>query len=705
MTEGQNPGLLDGVRRWYHRRERSLIVWWLALLVVLNLLPVGWLVANRAWGIEDTLVRGYRWYWHQRYRSALAAERGDPARGLRSFEALLADLGPVQLRETTGRLRQDALLQVAALELEAGHPKRSMRVARRVTAADPYDVRGWVALGDALWARKKTGDAVAAYERALEMNPNLEHAIRRVMERRTDQGRWKDVVAAFERYRDAVWSLPLELELTDRWPRFDPGRRILIPVLANGRRHRWTAEPAHPRAVGSFAFRKMPSIAGLRLHLKAPGVVLRLHGLHFDQKGALGPSPSVTPRTISLLSTEDFSAWTARGGVPLGRNRWSLRGRGFSLQREVAIPRPGRVDRIVVDMTLSKTVEPETVELLRWACRNLGEEDRVAALLEGMVAVPERHSSKAGGAASGPASGPAEEPPAATVPAGCSIAVAGHLRRGPEDDPPLLPALIAALPGISLEDRALVLTGDIVWEGTPARWRRFDELLRRSLGIPLFIAPGNHDLFDGRPGAARKRFVRRFGPTWTVDRVGETLLIVLDTESPRGDLGPEQLRTVLEALDGAGRSRQVKTVLVCMHRVLWFLGEARYAGVARRANRSSIPGEPGNGDGRRFCSILLPRLRELSRTRPVVVIAGDVGTRIPLVYDRQGGVVLIASGNRAQDPPAWWNHYLRVHLAGGRVRVEAVPLGTAALGSVERYTLDFWKAHPGLLKKPSRRAP
>ncbi|NOZ93981.1 MAG: hypothetical protein GXP47_04450 [Acidobacteria bacterium] len=698
MTEGQNPGLLDGVRRWFHRRERSLIVWWLALLVVLNLLPVGWLVANRAWGIEDKLVRGYRWYWHQRYLSALAAERQDPARGLRSFEALLADLGPAQLRETTGRLRQDALLQVAALELEAGHPKRSMRVAHRVTATDPYDVRGWVALGDALWARRKKGDAVAAYERALEMNPNLEHAVGRVMEHQADHADWEGVIATFERYRNAVWSLPAYLQFTGSWPHFDVEHRIQIPILADGRRHTWRLHPAHPRAVGSFVFRTMGPIAGLALTTAAPGVVVELHALRFFPAANRFTSPPAP-----IVEIDGFRGWKAgRDLVSLGPNRW-LVGRGDAMLRApISIPQPGKVARIELDMTVSKPVRPELEHLLHWACHNLGRDDEVENLLAGMAVLPEPAPPGRRSARTGPAA------PRATVPAvprGYSIAVAGHLRRGPEDDPPLLPALIAALPDISLEDRALVLTGDIVWEGTPARWKRFDELVRRPVGIPLFIAPGNHDLFDGRAGAARKRFVTLFGPTWKRTRIGGSLLLVLDTEESPGDISTGQLEMALAAVDQAGRDPEVSSVLVFLHRVLWFLGDPRYSGVAGRANRSSQPGQPGNGNGRRFCSVLLPRLKELARTKPVAVIAGDVGTRIPLVYDRRGGVVLIASGNRAQDPPAWWNHYLRVHLAGGRIRVETVSLGSAPLGAVERYTPAFWAAHPGTLRPPLKAGP
>jgi len=674
-----------------------LIVLWLMLLVVLNLLPAAWFLANRAWGIEEELVQGYRWYWNQRYRAIRKIETKDPTRALQRFEALLADMGPAQLRETTGRLRQDVLLEISRLELVSGHPKRAMRAALQVTRTDPKDYRGWVALGDARWAHKKKRDAVTAYQRALEMNPNLEHAVQRVMEDRTDHADWDGVMAAFERYRNAVWSLPVGLWFTDSWPRFDAGRRVLIPVLADGQRHVWRVHPGHPRAVGAFVFSKMGAIAGLSLS-PGPGVVVELHGLRFLPAREDFESP---PEPV--LQVNAVGAWKAgRDLLPLGTGRWLVRSGDRRLRIPVSIPQPSRVATIELDMTVSKPVHEATVQLLRWATRNLGRPGYADELLDGMTVLPEPEPPQE--ESGGPAFNRDRKLSSPGSPA-LSIAVAGHVRRGPKDDPPLLTALIAALPEISLRDRALVLTGDTVWEGTSARLGRLDRLLRDPLGIPLFIAPGNHDLFDGRPGAARRRFMERFGPLWSIERLGGTLLIVLDTEDPPGDIGPEQLRIVLGALENAGRSSQVRTVVVCMHRVLWFLGDPRYAAVARRANQSSRPGSPGNGEARQFMATLLPELNDLARTKPVTVIAGDVGTRIPLVYDRRSGVVLIASGNRAQDPPAWWNHYLRVHLDGDRVRVEAVSLGTAPLGPVERYTPKFWAAHPGKLKPPPEAGP
>ncbi len=711
MGGGPTPSPLDGARRWYHRRERSLIVLWLALLLVLNLLPVAWLLANRAWGIEDKLVRGYRWYWHQRYRSAEEAVKKDPAIGLRRMEGLVAELGPTQLRETTGRLRQDALLEIARLELMAGHPKRARRAALEVTGTDPYDWRGWVALGDAQWARKKKGDAVTAYGRALEMNPNIEHAMHRVMQYRADHADWKGVVTAFETYRNAVWSLPARLGFTASWPRFDVSQSIIIPVLADGERHTWRLHPAHPRAVGSFAFRKMAAIDGLSLIPAGPGVVVALHSLRFmPAAGAFDPPPR------PILEIADFTSWRAGPGlVSLGGNRWLVRRGDATLRAPIPIPMPSQVARIELDITLSKVVDPAAAGLLRWACHNLGRDDEIKRLLRPVVIVPDPARPGAlASAAAAPKAEPHRQLPVAkseTSPAErpaedrYSIAVAGHLRRGPKDDPPLSPALIAALPEISLSDRALVLTGDVVWEGTPGRWDRFDELLRRPLGIPLFIAPGNHDLFDGKAGAGRRNFVERFGPTWRIEQIGSTLLIVLDTEDPPGDIGPAQTKAVLQNLARLSERPGIRTVVVLLHRVLWFLGEPRYAEVAARANRSSQPGAPGNGDGHRFCELVMPELEQVARTKPVAVIAGDVGTRIPLVYDRRGGLVLIASGNRAQDPPAWWNHYLRLHLGEDRIGIEAVPLGSASLGPVERYTLEFWKTHPGALQPPGKTAP
>ncbi len=663
MTEAAQPERY-GTRRWFHRNERRLIVAWLGLLLVLNLLPFAWWFVNRTWGLEKSLVRDYRRGWVERVREAEIAGRESPEAERAKLEDLLDDLGPRQLRSAVGRLRQEVLERLTHLRMELGDVKGAEAAAREMTQVDGRDHRGWANLGEALWAQGLRLEAVEVGGHALAINPNLEPVVARLVEHRLATGEPQAAVQAFVTYREALWSTRVFLYFTDAWPQIVPSNRMVFPVMVDGERRVWRIHPAHLRGAGPSRFRKMKHIDGLRLVVadQAPlGVVVGQ--LRIIPKGdAFAPEPAPV---VDVRPSADWKTAVVGGEVVPGV--WMSTHQLKGWRGPVEIEHPGEVGAVDLEIELSKPVSPGLAENLGRALRELGREAEANALISGMRIV----------------SNPV------------SIAVAGHVRRGPAEEPPVLPALVKRLPRITAGNDALVLTGDVVWEGTTDRWDRFDELIRRPSKIPVWIAPGNHDLHDKRPGAARPRMVERFGPTWFSRKLGTTLLMVLDTEETPGDIRGEQLRFALEEVERAMADPAVENLVVCLHRVLWFLGDDRFASVAERANASS---RPGAGNARAFMDRLMPRLEAFAATKTVVMVAGDVGTRIPLVFHRSGGLIQIASGNRAQHPPAWWNHYLRVEFAEDRVGLEAVALGGRPLGPVERYTVGFWERHPGKLE-------
>ncbi len=654
----------DGLRRWFHRNERRLILAWIGLLVVLNVLPFAWRAADSAWGLEDLLVRGYRWYWAQRLRVCEVRARESREAGLAEVEELLRDLGPKQLRSAVGRLRQEVLLRASHLRLGLGRVEGALEAAREMVEVDPRDHRAWSALGEALWAAGRREAAAEAFGRALALEPNLEAAVSRLVEFHLGRDDPAAALEAFTAYREAHWATRVLVGFSGSPPEFGAGDRLVIPVVVDGKRHTWRVYPSRPRGGGEARFSAAETVTGLRVLLAetAPvGVVgPRLRMLPPGELGAPAPEPLVDVEPAVEWSPVEVDA-EVLPGVWTPTERW----RGW----EGAVPafRPSRVAAVEVSLRLAKPVGPRLAAGLREALRRLGRGGEERALLAGMQLIPGE----------------------------VTLAVAGHVRRGPEDDPPFLAALAGDLPRITAQAAALVLTGDVVWEGTSARWDRFEGLVVSRAGIPVWIAPGNHDLHDGRPGAARPRFVKRFGPTWSAHRPGSVLVLVLDTEAVPGDIGGPQLDFALAELERAEADPGITGVAVFLHRVLWFLGDERFEAAAGRANASS---RPGAGAARLFMTRLLPALRSFARNRgPVAVVAGDVGTRIPLVFHREGRLVLVASGVRAQDPPAWWNHWLRLRFSGDRLDLEAVSFGGRPLGPVERFTVEFWERHPGEL--------
>ncbi len=652
------------IRRWFYRNERPLIVVWLVLLLTLNLLPFGWLYANRAWGLEEKMIRGYRQNWVRQVRQAEVLGRKSREAERERLEDLLNEMGPQQLRSVVGRLRQEVLKRLSLLRLELGDEQGAEAAAREMTEVDARDYRGWAALGEALWAQGLRTEAIEADGRALAINPNLEPAVARLVEYRLANDDPGAAVDAFAAYKEALWATRIFLGFTNEWPRIRASYRISIPAMVDGKRHVWRLHPAHLRGSGGSRFQKMERIDGLRLLVadEAPiGVVVGT--LRMIPKGE-----SLAPAPAPVLDVRPAADWEpaevdgdALPGVWMSTERW----KGW--RAPVEIEHPDEVGVVELEIELSRPVSLGLAENFGKALRELGRENEAVEFMSGI-----RLASKS-----------------------VSIAVAGHVRRAPDDDPPVMPALVEELPRIAADNDALVLTGDVVWEGTATRWDRFNELIREPSTIPVWIAPGNHDLHDGRPDAARTRMEERFGPTWFSRKLGSTQLLVLDTELHPGDIRGEQLEFALEEVERAAVDPSVENLVVCLHRVLWFLADDTFTPVVERANASS---RPGAGNAREFTTRLMPRLEDFAAKGMVVMVAGDVGTRIPLVFHRAGNLIRVASGNRGQDPPAWWNHYLRVRSTDEGVILDAVALGGRPLGPVEQYTVEFWERHPGELK-------
>jgi len=658
------PPSQHGIRRWFYRNERRLIVVWLVFLLTLNLLPFGWLYANRAWGLEEQMIRGYRQNWVRQVRRAevLGLESREAER--EKLEELLNEMGARQLRSVVGRLRQEVLKRLALLRLELGDEQGAEAAAREMTEVDARDYRGWAALGEALWAQGLRTEAIETDGRALAINPNVEAAVARLVEYRLLNGEPGAAVDAFAAYKEALWATRVFLGFTDEWPRIRASNRISIPVTVDGEPHVWRLPPAHLRGSGASRFREMERIDGLRLVVadEAPlGVVVgTLRMIPMGESLAPPPTPVLDVRPSADWEPADVDS-DPLPGLWMSTESW----KGW--RGPVEIEHPDEVGVVELEIEISKPVSLGLAENLGRALNELGREDEADGFLSGV-----HISSKP-----------------------VSIAVAGHVRRAADDDPPMMPALVKELPRIAADNDALVLTGDVVWEGTPARWDRFDELIREPSTIPVWIAPGNHDLHDGRPGAARTRMEKRFGPTWFSQRLGSTQLLVLDTEQHPGDIRGKQLDFALEEVERAAADPSIENMVVCLHRALWFLADDTFAPIVERANASS---RPGAGNAREFTTRLMPRLEDFAAKRMVVMVAGDVGTRLPLVFHRAGNLIRVASGNRGQDPPAWWNHYLRVRFADEGVILDSVALGGRPLGPVEQYTVEFWERHPGKLK-------
>ena len=109
----------------------------------------------------------------------------------------------------------------------------------------------------------------------------------------------------------------------------------------------------------------------------------------------------------------------------------------------------------------------------------------------------------------------------------------GHLYEGLVDSNTMFAAAIRHLDGLSPRPDAVVLTGDVVDQGSASEYDMARELLAE-VRVPLFVLPGNHDDREGfRRGFADHDYLPSTGPLhFTIEDAGPLRIIGLDVTVP-----------------------------------------------------------------------------------------------------------------------------------------------------------------------------
>lgn len=240
-------------------------------------------------------------------------------------------------------------------------------------------------------------------------------------------------------------------------------------------------------------------------------------------------------------------------------------------------------------------------------------------------------------------------------------------------------SLYAALPAIQAArpDRVFAL-GDVVRDASDARQIQGFLDLRRQIGVPVHLAPGNHDLLkDGSLPPA-------LGPDHLHFYDHSDRFLVLNTE----DLARKQVRRLLYYVqDSLGGMPQGRNLFVFTHRLYWALAEPGMSEMDDFAN------EP-LGDLAPLDSIKLlhDAICRLGPPGKLWWFSGDVGASWSLTLfegesrDGQRHFYAAGLGDRAED--AFW----RVEVDSlGAVQVRPFPLVDAqALGS--EHGIQHWRS-------------
>lgn len=206
---------------------------------------------------------------------------------------------------------------------------------------------------------------------------------------------------------------------------------------------------------------------------------------------------------------------------------------------------------------------------------------------------------------------------------------------------------------------------------------RYTTALFDKLKLPLFNAPGNHDL----EGSAFRSATRM--PV-TIPMDGDRI-ILLDTERDNSDVTGDQLQEIKEA-EQAATEGNLHHLFIISHRPVWSEGEPKYGDLFSGNTRSLT--------GCNFTKDVLPVLRRIAQHAQVYWISGSMAGRAPastFFQQHEQGITFIQSAIRDELRDA----VLLADVGREGVIWTGLSLTGEPLEPVETYDAAWWKAHQG----------
>jgi len=229
------------------------------------------------------------------------------------------------------------------------------------------------------------------------------------------------------------------------------------------------------------------------------------------------------------------------------------------------------------------------------------------------------------------------------TPLGYSFFVAGHVYGYPgesKDNIGVHPPFKEKLSLISKDSSIAfgVLTGDMVSYGAfEEEWDELDADIK-TIGKPVYFAPGNHDIANSKKRAV---FERRYGDSYRSFTYGKDLFIILDPNLDYWNISGEQLSWLQNVI--RTKAKTSRNIFVFFHQLLWWAEDNQY--------RTYPPNSPsGRAEDINFFTEVYPLFKAVKNE--VVMFAGDTGVyEHGVMYSKTGNITLIASGmgGRKQD--------------------------------------------------------
>jgi len=216
----------------------------------------------------------------------------------------------------------------------------------------------------------------------------------------------------------------------------------------------------------------------------------------------------------------------------------------------------------------------------------------------------------------------------------------------------------------------------------------FKSTVGDKLDIPIFNAPGNHDLSN------RELYTKYFGKTFFSFRYSSELYIFLDSELNVGQIEGEQREFILNHLNAVKHSNDIKNIFIIIHQTLWAINNEPINVIDPWVNGGPHPKEWSS-----FEEYILPVLFTLSENKQIYLMSGDIGVKdyvlgkipgaFPLFYqeDPKHNLTYIACGLGENEHDA----IIKVDITReGEVTFSPISLIGKDLGEIHQYGIDYW---------------
>jgi len=180
-----------------------------------------------------------------------------------------------------------------------------------------------------------------------------------------------------------------------------------------------------------------------------------------------------------------------------------------------------------------------------------------------------------------------------------------------------------------------ILTGDIVQHSNEESWDAIDIDIEE-LGLPVFLVPGNHDIYDNDLFAQKYGDPEHNQRTYRYFLRNKELFVLLDANIDNWSISGDQLSFLQQALE-LHRGR-VNSVFIFVHQLIWWDDDSVFDSVV-----TNWP--PYTPDTTNFWGTIEPLLQDYASQ--VYLIAGDLGANKPAepyLYYKKDNITYMAGG-------------------------------------------------------------